>query len=199
MRWTRCAAVAAQVSIAFLLVPACATAPVDRERLASVHTIYFGAIIEPPDRPFFEKAGGPPRSLLGRANVAVDGRNAIGAALIKEGYQFVPDERSADAVLSVIIKVADYMPDAPFGRDCKPIMLIGTKLTDARGETLLEREYDYVDTATVPRLPGYVLLRADPKYTDPSCSNYSQERVIAAFHDVVPLLAQAISSELAKR
>lgn len=199
MRWTGCVAVAAQAAIVFLLVPACATAPVDRERLASVHTIYFGAIIEPPDRPFFEKAGGPPRSLVGRANVAVDARNAIGAALIKEGYQFVPEERSADAVLSVVIRVADYIADAPFGRDCKPIMMIGTKLTDATGKTILAYEYYYADVSSVPQVLGDRLLRADPKYTSPDCSGYSQERVIAAFHDVVPLLAQAVSSELAKR
>jgi hypothetical protein len=149
--------------------------------------------------PFFEKPGSPPRSLLGRANVAVDARHAIGATLIKEGYQFVTDASSADAVLSVIIKVADYAPDAAFHQDCKPTMLIGVNLKSSAGANIIDQEYYYVDSSSTPRVSGWLLLRADPKYTSPDCNGYSQERVIAAFRDVVPLLAQAVGSEFAKR
>jgi hypothetical protein len=51
---------------------------------------------------------------LGRAHVAEDARNAIGATLIREGYRFVADTKSADAVLSINIEVADYGPNQPF-------------------------------------------------------------------------------------
>jgi hypothetical protein len=193
-------AVAAQVAITFLLVAACATtAPVDQGRLASVHTIFFGGIAEPLDRPFFEKSGGPPRSLVGRAHVAEDARNAIGAILIREGYQFVPDAKSADAVLSVTIENFDYIPDSLFHRDCKPSMLIAVNLKSSTGTNIIQREYFYADLPSTPQVTGWVLLRADPKYTSPDCSGYSEERVMAAFHDAVPLLAQAVGSEFAKR
>jgi hypothetical protein len=178
------------------LLVGCATPPVDKSRLASVHTIFFEGIVEPPDRPFWEKAGGPPRSLVGRAHVAEDARNAIGATLIREGYRFVPDAKSADAVLSVNIEGTDYGPNQPFHRDCMPTMLVAVSLKDAIGNIIVKREYFYADISSAPDVSGWLLLRADPKYTSPDCSGYSQELVMAAFHDVVPLLANAVGAEL---
>jgi hypothetical protein len=104
----------------------CATAPpVDKSRLASVHNIFFEAVGEPPSA-FYLKGieNPPPAPPLTRAHVAVDARNAVGAALIREGYQFAPDAKSADAVLSINIEAAMYGPDKPFHQDCKPSMLI---------------------------------------------------------------------------
>jgi hypothetical protein len=189
------------VALAASLLTGCATPPrpADRTQLAAVHTIFFEGIAEPPDRPFFEEAGGPPRSLLGRAHVGEDARKAMSAVLNREGYRVASDAKSADAVLSVNIETATYDADKPFHRDCKPSMLIAVKLRDLTGKAILQREYFYADVSDVPEVSGWLLLRADPKYTDPDCGKFSPELVMAAFHDVVPLLANAVGTELAKQ
>jgi hypothetical protein len=76
-------------------------------------------------------------------------------------------------------------------------MLIAAKLTDATGHTILHHEYAYADEPTIPEVSGWLLLRADPKYTSRECM--SEERAEAAFHGVVPLLAPAIGAELSKQ
>jgi hypothetical protein len=110
----------------------------------------------------------------------------------------VPDAKSADAVLSVNIETADYGPDQPFHRNCMPTMLVAVNLKDATGSTVLKREYFYANISSVPAVSGWLLLRAEPKYTSADCNGYSPELVMAAFHDVVPQLAQAVGAELSK-
>ena len=191
--------VSAVAAMSVSLVAACATAPVDRARLATVHNIYFEGIGEPPSPVYLKGIEDRPVTPLARAHVAEDARNAIAAILIREGYQFVQDAKSADAILSINIETAGYDADKPFHQDCKPGMLIAVKLKDAAGSAILQREYFYADVPSVPQVSGWLLLRADPKYTSPDCSGYSLELVTSAFHDVVPLLAQALGAELAKQ
>jgi hypothetical protein len=76
-------------------------------------------------------------------------------------------------------------------------MLIAVTLKDATGHSILQREYFYADVSTENSV-GWVILRADPKYTNPDCSGYSPELLMAAFHDAVPLLAQAVGAEMLK-
>ena len=63
------------------------------------------------------------------------------ATLIGEGYQLVPDLKSADAVLSVTIEVANYEANKPFHQDCMPSMVIAVNLKDAAGKAILQRKY----------------------------------------------------------
>jgi hypothetical protein len=77
-------------------------------------------------------------------------------------------------------------------------MLVAVNLKDTTGKIILKREYFYADISSVPDNSGWLLLREDSKYSSPDCSEYSPELVMAAFHDVVPLLAQAVGAELSK-
>jgi hypothetical protein len=168
------------------LAAACATEPADTARLASVQSIFLDGVAEPHS------------SLASSAHLGAASKTAIGATLTKEGYRIVPDAPSADAVLSVKFEVADYGPDKPFHQECKPSMLIDVSLKDLRGRTILQHTYFYADAAGVPAVSGWRLLRADPKYTDPHCSNFSPGVITAAFRDAVPVLAQAVGAELSK-